>query len=52
MADYKQVKDPITNQVKIVLRVVDNAYIPLVVGNADYAQYQAWLALGNTPDPA
>ena len=26
--------------------------VPFVKGNTDYAEYLAWLALGNTPLPA
>jgi len=35
-----------------ILRVYDNAYVPLDEGNMDYREYQAWLAEGNTPLPA
>jgi len=35
-----------------ILRLEDNAYIPLAEGNTDYQEYLAWLAEGNTPDPA
>lgn len=36
----------------VVLRLHDNAFIPFAQGNADYQQYLAWLAAGNTPLPA
>jgi hypothetical protein len=35
-----------------ILRLADNAFIPQAPGNRDYAEYQAWLAKGNTPLPA
>lgn len=34
-----------------IIRMADGAYIPLDPRNADYRAYQAWLALGNTPQP-
>jgi hypothetical protein len=51
---YKQTIDPITkttNQMQI-LRLSDNAWIPFDPSNTDYQAYLAWLALGNTPEPA
>ncbi len=41
----------LTNQLNIVLRTSDGAWIPFTEGNKDYNDYQIWLALGNTPDP-
>lgn len=35
-----------------VIRQADGARIPFADGNTDYAHYLAWLAAGNTPDPA
>lgn len=35
-----------------VIRKSDGALIPAVAGNTDYAAYLAWVAAGNTPDPA
>lgn len=46
MSDYKIIND------NVVLRLADNANIPIAVGNADYQSYAAWLAEGNTPLPA
>ncbi len=35
-----------------VIRTRDGAFIPPDTGNGDYAAYLAWVAIGNTPDPA
>lgn len=35
-----------------IIRLSDNASIPMVDGNYDYKDYLAWLAAGNTPQPA
>lgn len=32
------------------MRVDDNALIPFVEGNSDYAEYLAWLEQGNEPE--
>lgn len=37
--------------VQVVIRLPDGLIVPLQEGNADYVEYQAWLAAGNTPDP-
>ena len=39
-------------QQQFVIRLADNAYIPLDPANTDYIAYLAWLELGNTPTPA
>jgi hypothetical protein len=35
-----------------VIRTTDGAHIPATTRNRDWRDYQDWLALGNTPDPA
>ncbi len=33
-----------------IMRIEDNALIPFVEGNSDYAEYLSWLAEGNEPE--
>ena len=50
---YKQINNFVTKEaVPAILRIADNAFIPFVDGNTDYADYLKWLAEGNTPLPA
>jgi len=50
---YKKFID-FNNQVSTtsILRIADNAYIPVDPANVDYQQYLKWIAEGNTPTPA
>jgi hypothetical protein len=48
---YKLIKDSLTNEVHIVQRLSDNAFIPFDEGNRDYQKYLVWISEGNTPEP-
>jgi hypothetical protein len=47
---YKLITIPSGSQV--IVRLSDNANIPLDPANSDYQAYLAWVAEGNTPLPA
>ena len=49
---YKLIKDIYTNEIIIVKRLSDNAFIPFNESNTDYQEYLKWLEEGNTPLPA
>jgi hypothetical protein len=49
---YTLIKDLITKDIKVVKRLLDNAYIPLDLDNTDYQAYLKWLDEGNIPLPA
>jgi hypothetical protein len=37
---------------EFIIRIEDNAYIPVCAANTDYQAYLKWLSEGNTPLPA
>ena len=50
---YKLIKNPITGVTnEVVKRIADNAFIPFDNDNADYQEYLAWVAEGNTAEAA
>jgi hypothetical protein len=51
MIMYKLIKNPF-GEVTTVERLSDGAFIPFDPANIDYQAYLAWLAQGNTPEPA
>jgi hypothetical protein len=48
---YKLHKDFLGNK-NAVIRLSDNAFIPMDEQNSDYVAYLAWVEQGNTPLPA
>ena len=51
---YKLIKNPRTGIIDVVNFIGDGFQlsIPFDPANTDYQQYLAWLAEGNTPEPA
>jgi hypothetical protein len=37
---------------QLIIRIVDNAWIPTDPANTDYQEYLKWVAKGNTPEAA
>ena len=42
----------LTHQGNSIVRLSDGAFIPADMSNRNYREFQAWLAAGNTPEPA
>jgi hypothetical protein len=40
------------NQMEVLVRLADNAFIPSDPANTDYAAYLQWVEQGGTPEPA
>ena len=40
------------NQMEVLVRLEDNAFIPPDPANTDYAAYLQWVEQGGTPEPA
>jgi len=49
---YKQCSDHMLHPAQSVIRTTDGACIPFDPDNTDYQEYLAWVAEGNTPEPA
>ena len=52
MAKYKLTKDAVTGEELPFILLGGGVYIPKNTDNSDYQTYLAWVAEGNTADPA
>lgn len=50
---YKIAKNIVSSEPSnTIIRLSDNAYIPMSEFNIDYQKYLIWVSEGNTPEPA
>ena len=42
----------LTQKNNCIIRLADNAFIPMDEANTDYQAYLKWVEAGNTPEPA
>lgn len=50
---YKLTNPPLGHPTPVVvIRLSDNAFIPMDIENKDYREYLTWVEDGNTPEPA
>ena len=42
----------VTTEGDVIIRIADNAAIPIDEANTDYQEYLTWVAEGNTAEPA
>jgi len=54
--NYKLIKDPIDGEIRCISKTSSDSNvrysIPFSEDNTDYQEYLAWVAEGNTPEPA